>query len=145
MKRLLILFANLLFLFSVVAAQGNGKRAQMRERMYDDKVAFIKERVGFTADEEKAFWPVYKEYMEQRRAVKQELKQIRNAIKKGDKVNYEHYNDLVVRIEVDEADLSKKYYEKMKAILPAEKIYKLHMAEREFKKQLLERVHQSCK
>lgn len=109
------------------------------------KVAFIKERVSFTASEEKAFFPVYNEYLEKKAEVKQELRVMRRAIKKGEKVDYERYNDLVVKVEVEEAALSKEYYEKVKAILPAEKIYKLNMAEREFKKQLLESVHKSCK
>ncbi len=145
MKRYVLFLINVLLVATMASAQASGKRAQMRERMYEKKVEFINDRVAFTTEEDKAFWPVYKEYMEKRREAKQDLRKMRHAVKNGEKVDYESYNDLVVQVEVDEAAISQEYYKKIKAILPPEKIYKLHMAEREFKKQLLERVHKSCK
>lgn len=108
------------------------------------KVGFITRRLNLTADEAKVFWPVYDAYSEEMREIKEGMRlEKRNA-----KRNF----DLMTDKEVDEAmeamlaykrrelDVTLKYHEEFKRVLPVRKVGALYRAEQEFTRLLLERL-----
>ena len=138
MKRVVVLICSILLVATFVS--GQNRRELMKQRIYEKKVEFIKSQVTFTPDEEKAFWPLYKEYMTKKAAIREKFKDVRIQMRRGADINYEQYNDMVTQMAVDEATLIAVYYQKLKKVLPAQKIYQLFQAEKNFKKQLLEKV-----
>jgi hypothetical protein len=121
--------------FVFASAQQTEKRKQFQQR----KLAFIKQQVGFTAEEEKAFLPLYSDYSQKRRAASVKLREIKKNTKQTGS-DYEAFNNLTVQTQLEDARRLEAYYQKLKQILPAEKIYKLFQAEKDFKKQLLDKV-----
>ena len=110
------------------------------------KVGFITRRLNLTADEAKVFWPVYDAYAAEMKEVKEGMRlEKRNA-----KKNF----DLMTDKEVDEAmesmlaykrrelDVTLKYHEEFKRVLPIRKVGALYRAEQEFTRLLLERLQE---
>ncbi|MDR3706582.1 MAG: hypothetical protein P4L28_11840 [Paludibacteraceae bacterium] len=132
-----ILFCSIL-LTSVVF--GQNRKQLIKQKIYEKKVEFIKSQVAFTPEEEKAFWPLYNDYMAKKDVIRDKYKDARKYERGGGEINYEQYNDMVTQMAVDDASLRYNFYLKMKKVLPAQKIYQLFQAERNFKKELLDKV-----
>lgn len=146
MKRILVCLMLSAFFASALLAQGGNRREQReqkKQQMQEMKIAFIKERVKLSAEEEKAFWPLYTEYVSQKQGLRENLRKSKREVKRGKSVDYESLNDLAVKAELDEAALLSSFYNKIKKILPAEKIFQFYEAEKDFKKELLDKVRES--
>jgi hypothetical protein len=141
MKKYILLMG--IVLFSVVAAQAQRferKRDEIKQRVYERRVEFIKDKVPMTREEENAFWPTYNDYNLKKEAIKERVRDSRKNQRKEGVVDYERMNDQSVQMLVDEANLYADYYHKLKKLLPAQKIHLLFEAEKDFKKQLLDKV-----
>lgn len=144
-KSVYLLSIGLLLAFATQATAQNRKQKkdEIKQRIYERKVAFIKEKVSMTADEEKAFWPMYNEYNQKKDAIREKFRETKKQQRKNGTTDYEKMNDLAIQIIVDEANLTADFYQKMKKILPAQKIHLVFEAEKDFKKQLLDKVRES--
>jgi hypothetical protein len=146
MKKLVYLLSiGLLLAFATQATAQNRKQKkdEIKQRIYERKVEFIKEKVPMTAEEEKAFWPMYNEYNQKKDAIRKKFRETKKQQRKNGTTDYEKMNDLSIQIIVDEANLTADFYQKMKKILPAQKIHLVFEAEKDFKKQLLDKVRES--
>jgi hypothetical protein len=139
MKKVVAILCCSVLLTGLAFGQNNRKQF-IKQRIYEKKVEFIKSQVLFTPEEEKAFWPLYNDYMAKKDAIFDKYKDVRKHTRGGGEINYEQYNDMVTQIAVDQASLRYNFYLKMKKVLPAQKIYQLFQAERNFKKELLDKV-----
>ncbi len=139
----LFLFIWLIVAGSLWAQPGAGANQADIEAL---KVGFITRRLNLTADEAKVFWPVYDAYAAEMKEVKEGMRlEKRNA-----KKNF----DLMTDKEVDEAmesmlaykrrelDVTLKYHEEFKRVLPVRKVGQLYRAEQEFTRLLLERLQE---
>ncbi len=134
--RILITLGLILTLLSTNFAQKGDRKEEKKAQ----KIAFITERLALTPEESKAFWPVYDQRNEERKAA---LKTIRGDRKENPRKKLEEMSDAEVKILLDnmikakqaELDIQKKYNDKFLAILPSKKVAKLYHVEREFKKQ----------
>jgi hypothetical protein len=94
----------------------------MRSDLRAQKAALITQVIGFTDEEDKAFWPVYREYeLELTRLNDDRLALIDDYSKTYDKLTDAKANELVTKaldLEVRRAALQQKYYTKLKAALP---------------------------
>lgn len=100
------------------------------------RIAFITDKVDLTPDEAKDFWPIYNEYVAKRQDLRKPM------TVKGDpdaeiKMTLENEEKLL--------SLKKEYYNKLKTVIPAEKIVRLKSAEKEFKKEILNIAKQGRK
>ncbi len=140
MKKKVSLVLVLSFLMSIMTfAQQNdnkGDRRKSFEEMKAKRVAYITEKVGLTPAESEKFWPVYNELQEKKITLNREArKEIREKMKSKETLTEADYEKLIninVDIALKEAQLDKEYLEKYKKILPAEKIYKLQRADKDF-------------
>ena len=146
MKKLgVILFALGCLTFQQGFAQpGRGNRANLRQQIEAQKVAFITQKVGLTPKEAEKFWPVYNEYQS-------ELKAIRKG-KVKNLVNLYMSDSTLTDAQIDEAinghfdnqqqelDIERKYYGQFKQILPMDKVAKFYIAQEQFKRELLKRL-----
>lgn len=128
---------------SPVFSQGPGKGVD-REDIESMKIAFLTRRLNLTPDEARKFWPVYNQFSEELKVIREN----RNKAAKDTKDNFETLSDKEVEKIVDgeitfrqqEIDLLKKYHNQFKQTLPIKKVAKLYRAEEDFKKELLERI-----
>ena len=95
----------------------------MRSDLRAQKAALITEVMGFTDAEDKAFWPVYREYeLELTRINDDRLALIDDYSKTYDQLTDAKANELVTKaldLEVRRVALQQKYYSKLKTALPA--------------------------
>ena len=105
------------------------------------RMAFINKKLEFSSGEAEKFWPIYNEYNDKLKALKRNLKQA-----------YRQYNtsmsekeaaDLIhleMMTRQAEADLYKLYSEKLKTVIGTLKLAKLHLAEEEFRREMIKTI-----
>ncbi|MCK9156494.1 MAG: hypothetical protein M0P12_10355 [Paludibacteraceae bacterium] len=126
-------------------AQKNNDEDDRLDEMIDDKIEYIQNKMGLTPEEAEKFVPLYKKYIEERFLTyeKSPLDNIDIHEKKNKKLSEEEYkkiNEKFINGKINKALSTKLYYEKFQEILPESKIYKLYMAERSYKYELLKKV-----
>jgi len=111
------------------------------------KIAYITDILDLSSEEAQQFWPVYNEHDKTMAELrKQENAIIRKFIKNDDDISSVSESDakeIVTSVRKIRAKMDKHaqdLFDKMKKILPYKKILKLQIAERKFKKILLERL-----
>ena len=145
MKPLNLIAALLLICFMLPSFAQRGEKKG--ERIESFKIAFITKRLDLTSDEASRFWPVYYQYQD-------ELKELRDRNKKillNAYLNIETMTDKEIEKVLDdeitfkqnELNVIKKYLPKFIAVLPMRKVAKLFKAEEDFKAELLKRMQQN--
>ena len=109
-----------------------------KEKIESMKIAFISKELSLTSKEAKAFWPIYNEYQAVSQKIKKTLRTSkRNIADKSDK-ELEAIINQRFQLQQQLLDIEKKYYQKLKKVIPIRKVVKLQQAEQNFKRQLLE-------
>jgi len=112
--------------------------------MIEDKIEYIQTKMGLTEEEAENFIPLYKKYMEERFSTYENSPldnlDIPERKKKLSEADYKKINENYINGKINKALSAKLYYEKLQEILPESKIYKLYMAEKTYKYELLKRV-----
>lgn len=113
------------------------------DRIESYKIAFITERLNLTPKEATVFWPVYNEFTDQLKKMKQiEKERVRayGAKTTPSEAESEKFATEYIAFKQQELDLTRKYVAEFKKVLPAAKVAKLLTLEHEFKMQLLKRL-----
>ena len=125
---------------------------QAKERIESAKIGFITRELQLTPDEAKAFWPIYN-------AMEDELKKAnRDPLREGLKTvrgegGIDNLTDAQARellAELDKAGAEREavrrtYQKEFLKVLPPQKVLKLHVAERKFKQEVMERLRDARK
>lgn len=113
------------------------RNPEAREKIRAAHAAYITERIELTSSESEKFWPVYREYNEKKRELRQQLREASQA-----EADHKKILELELRLKQEELDLEKEYTEKLQQIIPAEKLVKLRQAEMDFRRLILRRVQE---
>ncbi len=132
--RILIIFL-VLFKGQLVFSQ-NGK-----DKVEALRVDYINKTIELTGVEAEKFWPVYNEYNDKIKAIRKNLRQsYRNRSENLSDKEAEQLYYLFVQSKQAEADIHKQYSERLKAIIGAKKMVKLHVAEEEFRIKVMKSI-----
>lgn len=140
MKFRLIMTGYLLCLIPIWGnAQGGPLHREARERIEAQRVAFITQKLSLTPDEAAKFWPVYNEYKDQ-------LKNMRDDIERTDLMNVTDAEATTIierhfAMEDKKQDLKRNLFTRLKTAISPRKILMLHAAEREFNRELLRKAN----
>jgi hypothetical protein len=145
MKKFYLLTVLLLWLMAgSLAAQPPGPANQADIEAL--KVGFITRRLNLTADEAKTFWPVYDAYAAEMKEIKEGMRlEKRNAKKNFDLMTDKEVDDAMesmLAYKRRELDVTLKYHQEFKRVLPVRKVGQLYRAEQEFTRLLLERLQE---
>lgn len=149
-----IKFTTLLLLFLSVASYSQPgkfkeKLQQKKEQVKSMKIAYITSELDLTPDEAAKFWPLYNDFEEKQREIRQEkIKNYMDRSQSSDKLTEKEATTLINQMETAEEDLHqlrKKFISNLKGVLPATKILKLKKAEDEFSKKLLQQYRDKRK
>lgn len=141
MKKTYMLLISLL-LTAAAYAQDIGdeiRNPQVRERVKAARVAYITERLDFTAKESQQFWAINNEYEKEREAIREKY----NASSKLELMSdteVEQYLRKRFDMEAELLDLKRSYYERFRRVVPARKIALFQRADREFRLELLRKA-----
>lgn len=137
MKRVFSILLIFLFLAkgqTVFAQPGKDKVEALR-------IAYITEKVELTSHEAEKFWPVYNEYNDKIKAIRRNMrKSYRDRSENMSEKEAEQLYLIFIQSKQAEADVHRQYNEKLKGIIGAKKMVKLHVAEEEFRRKVMEAV-----
>lgn len=148
-KRLLYLLYFLIgFAPLSISAQGPPSRPEAREEIETMKIGFLTRRLSLSPEEAKVFWPVYNQYSDELRDLRESHRsRMRSAKDDGDVSNeeWEKLADAEIQFRQQELDIMKKFHVQFKKILPARKVAALYRSEEEFKRELIEKIRDGRK
>jgi Spy/CpxP family protein refolding chaperone len=125
------------------------KMQQKKEQVKSMKIAYITTELNLTPDEAAKFWPLYNDFEEKQREIRQEkIKNYMDRSQSSDKLSEKEALTLINQMETAEEELHqlrKKFISNLKGTLPATKILKLKKAEDEFSKKLLQQYRDKRK
>ena len=133
-----------LFLFLITLnGFAQSRLKEKKEQIRALKIAFITDELKLTTDEATKFWPLYNNFEEKQRELKQ--KKIRSYMKRFESSEVEKMSEkeattLLNQMENSEDEmyqLRKKFVSNLKDVLPPVKIIKLKKVEEDFNRKLL--------
>jgi hypothetical protein len=145
MKKLFLLTSTM-FLISMMsfAQKLEGRGGERMKRLESYKIAFISDKLALTPEESEKFWPIYRQFQDQRKTVVKNSKPAKLLV---DMTDAEADSFIAVQLDKEEKilQLKKEYVKKLKGVIPSKKIAKLQKLEAEFKKEVLKRMKERRK
>jgi hypothetical protein len=126
-------------IFTHAQMEPDGPRA---EKIAQLRKAFIAERLALTTQEEQQFWPLYDNYVAERKALNKKIRKQQLFIDNGGLTEQELRKSLdeMATHRKSEAELDAQFIKSAIPIIGVEKASQLAMIEREFKKTLLKKI-----
>ena len=135
------LFILLSFCFSQPAfsQRGGGGGGRNMERIHAIKVGYITDRIHLTSQQSSRFWPVYDQYEADMRAMRQDFRRKFRSRAQGPDESRQFVED-----DLDSQEqlitLKRKYKDQFLQIISAQQLADLYVAEREFRKLLMQQL-----
>ncbi len=148
MKRICILGLYLLSGWGVFAQEQTdpeiAQDPKVQEKIKNLRIAYISDKLGLTPEQAEKFWPVYREFSDKRRAIRQEYVESRKEIKQDnpDQAKQEELVKLGLALKQRELDLEKIYSERLLKVITAQQMLNLRRAEGDFQRIILEQIQQ---
>lgn len=149
MKRFLSLAAAML-LVSIVSLSAQPRRKcgqeQWRDRFRSEKVAFLTSEMNISPEEAEKFWPVYNQIQDEKNAAQKEVMDSYRALelavaegKSADELSaaLDRYRTAVAK----RHEISEGTCDRLKAVLPVEKVAKYYVSEEKFRREQIHKLH----
>jgi len=142
MKKGILAFVSLvIFSASALFAQN-----QNREKLESYKIAFFTQKLKLTPSEAEKFWPLYNELQEERAKVQAERVKLFRMLNQGSEtlsdLELTRMGDKVVELDVFDNNLTVKFHQYIREILPPIKVLRYYQAENQYKIQLLNQLQE---
>ncbi len=128
---------------AAVYAQPQQHKGDWKEKVKAERIAFITTALELSPKEAQVFWPVYNEIGQSRqdlhRKVRESYRMLETAVREG-RGEEEALNKYIQALEAQQGTEGKNT-EKLKSVLPAAKVAKLYLAEEQFRRQQIHRLH----
>jgi len=131
-----------LFILQLLFLSSQAQRIGYKE-ITEKRIEFIAPRLGLTAGESEKFWPLFREFYDQREKLTQKTRQKNNQPDNKPLVTDEDYLNAIrfmIDSKMNQVTLMKEYTGKYVEILPPEKVYRLLQLEEEFNRVLLNQL-----
>lgn len=146
MKRTIILMISLCFLALAGVSAQERNREEWKQKMMNEKIAFLTTELGITPEEGQAFWPVYNQIQKEKDAA---MYNVFKAYKELSKANAEGKSakeiekllEAYLSAQQKSRELEEKTAEKFMKVLPVEKVAKLYIAEERFRRKQIHRLN----
>ncbi len=141
MKNLFLFICTQIILTSAVFAQApkDERHKERKAKMEAMKIGFLTDELKLSSEEAQKFWPVYNEYHAAIKTLKKSRKPAKDPLEMTDAEANEQLNSNIA-MKTEKLELDKRYIEAFKKVLSPQKIIKLEMAERKFKKELVRKI-----
>jgi hypothetical protein len=140
MRTLIITMLVFTLTFTATAQEETPDKA---ERVEAYKIAFITEKLDLTPKEASAFWPVYNEYGNKVKTLRDKQRERDKQFKQNHNPTDAESNKFIadfLAFKQQETDLMQRYIPEFKKVLPVAKAARLVTLEQEFKMQLLHKL-----
>ena len=113
----------------------------LAKRVEAIKVAFITDKLQLTPEESQQFWPIYNEYEDKQKEIRQAYQFSDSFATMTDAQAEQMLNDHL-EMERRLLDLKRDYIDRMRSAIPVRKIVMLNRVEAEFRKELVKRLRE---
>lgn len=115
------------------------------DRVRAQRVAFITEKIDMTSKEAEKFWPLFNEYEQEERQIRQTYRKSQKRV--IDMSDEEARQYLLSRFDMEQdlLDLKRNYFLQLANIISPRKLAGFNRADLEFKKLLLDRIRNNWK
>ena len=121
---------------------GGGQPGARLNQLDNAKIAFITSRLTLTQDQAQRFWPIFNEFVAKRRELNRSARLLRRDATNPSlsDAQLRDYFTQDFNIRQQQLSLEKEYFEKMQKVVTLRQIAQLYQAERDFTKEVLQRV-----
>jgi hypothetical protein len=110
---------------------------KVRDKIEAARIAYITDQLQLTPGEAEKFWPIYREFAERRREIRQQLRDSRKA---NPQQTDQEAVDQQFKMKQQELDLEKDYSGRLLKVISAQKLRSLPQAERKFRQMILDQI-----
>lgn len=114
-----------------------------KEKIMSEKIAFLTMEMNITPEEAQAFWPVYNQVEQEKDAALEQVIKSYKALSAAVEQNTKTERLLEAYLEAQKnlRKVDNEAPERYKAVLSAEKVAKLYVAEEKFRRQHIRKLH----
>jgi hypothetical protein len=115
-----------------------------QEKIKNLRIAYLSEKLGLSTDQAEKFWPLYREYSERRREIRQKFVDARKEIDPNNP-NPDKQKEVIelgLRVKQQELDLEKDYSNRILKVISAQQMLALRKAEGDFNKLIIDQIQQ---
>ena len=142
MKTWILLTMMVLVGFASLAQDDPGRREIVEERIKAQRAAFITQQLNLSAQEAEKFWPLYNEFKEKEKDLRDKYGPPMRARQDIDEKEAEKMIEDQFKLEGEILELRKDYTDKFLSALPASKVARLPMAEKAFHGEMLKQLRE---
>jgi hypothetical protein len=125
----------------IISVSGLSAQNPNRERLDSYKIAFFTQRLKLTPAEAEKFWPLYNDLQEKKAKIQMERVALNRKFNQEAAILSDKemivMGDKLIELEVLEAELSLKFHQYIKEVIPPAKVLRFYQAENQYKMQLL--------
>jgi len=110
---------------------------KVRDKIEAARIAYITDQLQLTPGEAEKFWPIYREFAEKRRGIRQQMREARTA---NPAQTDQEAVDQQFKMKQQELDLEKDYSGRLLKVISAQKLRSLPQAERKFRQMILDQI-----
>lgn len=126
------------------------KKEEWKQKMMSEKIAFLTTEMGITPEESQVFWPVYNQLQKEKDEAMHRVfdcyRKLSEAVE-ADKSSKEIEKLLEAYLDAQEnsRNIESRMADKLKTVLPIEKVARLYMAEEHFRRHQIHKLHDGRK
>lgn len=137
MKYLLIVLFSSFSFYVMAQPAGKPRLEKARQKIETMHAAFITDKLNLSPDEARRFWPVYDQYKDEEKQIRQDRIPDKMPVDMNEK---EAEQFIIEKFSSQERQLAldRKYYARLKEVISVKKIASLYQAEKEFKLKLVD-------
>jgi hypothetical protein len=115
---------------------------KVRDKIQAARVAYITDQLALTPAEAEKFWPIYREFAEKRRALREQLRDVQATPDQNNTPEQKEKEifDRQFNVKQQELNLEKDYSGRLLKVISAQKLRTLPEAERRFRQMILEQI-----
>jgi hypothetical protein len=110
---------------------------KVRDKIEAARIAYITDQLQLSPGEAEKFWPIYREFAEKRRGIRQQMREARTA---NPTQTDQEAVDQQFKMKQQELDLEKDYSGRLLKVISAQKLRSLPQAERKFRQMILDQI-----
>lgn len=117
---------------------------KVQERIKNLRIAYISDKLGLTPEQAEKFWPVYRAFSDERKALRMQFAKSRKEVNAQNLTQAEQEEQVRLGLELKqkELDLEKDYSSRLMKIITAQQMLNLRRAEGDFQRMILQQVQQ---
>ena len=111
------------------------------------RIGIITERLGLTPEQAEQFWPIYREFSENRRGIREEMRDFRRNFDPATATEEQNKEmvELNLRLKERELALEKEYTEKLLSVITTRQLVSLRQAEDDFRRMVIQQLERRAR